>query len=197
MKYQKSAFGFLIDDAVQHNYYYQTGLDSIMTPEDYLIGHEKESIARDVSERAGCEVIVLPIRTARPGEVPAVVAAFATYHPPYIRSRILPTADELAKLKEHLFLDKESKPDWHSLLRCMFKFYISLRFSVFLTCISSLMLPRSFNDTATSCDMCLSFFELDSDAIDLQLAFTRCSKIGPRNMKIPCPKFPPPTNPAI
>ncbi|KAF8346508.1 hypothetical protein F5887DRAFT_1073189 [Amanita rubescens] len=111
LKDRRALFGFLFDDAAQRNYYENMGLESIVTPEDYLDINEKDSIVRDAARMAQCGAGILRFRTSTPGKR-AILACFGSYKPPYYING-LPTADGLTEFKEFLFLDTD--PEWFAL----------------------------------------------------------------------------------
>lgn len=109
LKGGRAVFGYLIDDAVQRNYYHELELEDDMTPEDYRNQYEKYSIVRDAARMADCRTGTMWMRTNRPGEK-AVFASFASYNPHFVEMG-LPTVDELAEFKRHLSLDTD--PYWY------------------------------------------------------------------------------------
>ncbi|KAF8350980.1 hypothetical protein F5887DRAFT_1068731 [Amanita rubescens] len=109
LKGRRAVFGYLIDDAVQRNYYRELEIEEDMTPEDYRNKYEKYTIVRDAARMAKCPTGIMWMRRTLSGEKP-VFASFASYNPPFIATG-LPTVDALAEFKRHLSLDAD--PYWY------------------------------------------------------------------------------------
>ena len=56
LKGRRAVFGYLIDDAVQRNYYHELELEEDMTSEDY---RNKYSIVRDAARMSNCRTEIM------------------------------------------------------------------------------------------------------------------------------------------
>ena len=73
---------------------------------------DKKSLVRNGAEEAGCEISVLNVRSSKGAKETAIIVVFFANTPPYV-DRHVPTADELARFKESMFLSADDNPQWY------------------------------------------------------------------------------------